>query len=95
MAQRDDQTLYFTQFGQHQHPGIGYVVGIDDAKDIAAPIEVADGGGEFRSCQTKGCALRLGGFALCLHDSDTPGYLFLNTIVAISRQLKNTQKAIG
>lgn len=94
MTRRNDQASNFAQFRQNQRPGIGHVIGVDDVKNIAATINVADGCGEFRSHPSHGRALRLCRFALCLHDSDTLSYFFLNIIVAISHQLKNTQKAI-
>ena len=74
MTQRNDQTLKLTQLGQNQRPGIGQVVSVEDVKNITATIKVADSRGEFRSRQTTDSTLRLGGFALCLHDSDTPDY---------------------
>lgn len=94
VTQRNDQATYLAQFGENQRPGIGHVIGVDDAKNIAATINIADCRSEFRSHQSNGRALRLCSFALDLHDSDTPSYFFLKIIVAISRQLKNTQKAI-
>lgn len=72
VTQRNNQTLHLAQFGQNQRPGIGHVIGVDDAKNIAATINVADSCGEFRPHQTNGRALRLCSFALDLHDSDTP-----------------------
>ena len=95
MPQRDDQALHFAQFGKDQRPGVGHVVGVEDVKDIAAAIDVADGCRVFRARLTMSDAMWCRSFRLSLHDPDFPEYFFLWSILTKTWQLQNIAKVIG
>lgn len=64
----NDDALQLTEFGDDQGAGIFHVVGIADVEDVAAAVEIADGGGKFRAWRTLAAwAAGLGWFALRLH----------------------------
>lgn len=84
MTQRNDQTLYLAQFGKNQRPGIAYVVGVKDMKNIAPAVLVTNCRRVFRARLAMGDATWRRCFALTMHDPDSPQNLFLNSILAKS-----------
>lgn len=68
LAQGDNQTLHFAQFGKDHNPGVVHVVCVAHAENIATAIEIADGSGVLRAGGTnRPSALGGGLFALTLH----------------------------
>lgn len=68
MTQRENQALYFAQLGQHEGAGIGHVVGVADAENVAAAVKIANRCGVLRARRpyrpgAAGCCL----LALALH----------------------------
>jgi len=94
VPQRNDQTLHIPQFGKDQCPGVGHVVGVEDVKDIATAIDVADGCREFRARLTMSGATWCRSFRLSMHDPDFPEYFFLWSILTKTWQLQNIAKVI-
>ena len=94
MSQRNDQALYFAQFGKDQRPGVGHVVGVEDVKDIAATIDVANGCGVFRARPMMSDAIWCRNFRLALHDPDFPEDFFLHSILTKTLHLQNIAKVI-